>query len=77
MLKNGLKILLDTSHPSIISLVDHSFERDAIFLCFGYYESVDLQRFMEERKTGMEEEEAKRVFLDVCLGVSYCHNHHV
>src|SRR5215213_5628153 len=68
------QILASLNHPNIARLLDGGMSEDGEpFLVMEYVEGVRIDSYCDERN--LETEARLRLFLAVCQGVSYAHQH--
>ena len=68
------QILASLNHPNIARLIDGGVSEDGEpFLAMEYVEGVRIDDYCKEQR--LSTRECLKIFLDVCQGVSYAHQH--
>eukprot|EP00794_Sanderia_malayensis_P006890 gene6890-7668_t len=73
--RNEVEIHCQLKHPSILQLQSYFEDSDHVYLVLELCHNGDLQRFLKNSGKPMNENEARKILLQVLLGVLYLHSH--
>lgn len=72
-LPRELKILFKLKHPNIIQMYDSFVVKNKTYICLEFAGHGDLLDFIQLRGP-LDQEETRKLFKDICNGISYLHD---
>jgi MAP/microtubule affinity-regulating kinase len=73
--RREISILQHMNHPNIIKLHDSFDTNKQIYLIMEYIGKNSLHAFIKSKPNRrIEDAEAKKIFIQICKGISYCHS---
>lgn len=66
-------ILQSIDHPYIVSILDHFYSKNCIFIVMEYVVGTELLNKIKDN--GMKEKLIKKYFKQLCTAIYYCHTH--
>ena len=75
--KNELFVMEKIKHPHVVHLFEHFVINEYLYIFMDYADFGNLYRFMYQKRSPMEEEEAKKPFSQIVSGISYMHGKNI